>query len=106
MLNVNGALNKIYIHIGPYVFVLYIDSFIQDIYIYYFIRNICFKLKGNDGTTDQKGTNPLDWVDPLRVYEYSKYDTFAYIWWLIYSAGMCRWMRIYMEQELAHYVIQ
>jgi len=34
MLNVNGALNKIYIHIGPYVFVLYIDSFIQDIYIY------------------------------------------------------------------------
>jgi hypothetical protein len=60
MLNVNGALNKIYIHIGPYVFVLYIDSFIQDIYIYYFIRNICFKLKGNDGTTDQKGTNPLD----------------------------------------------
>jgi len=83
MLNVNGALNKIYIHIGPYVFVLYIDSLFK-IYIYIYIYI----------------------YDPLRVYEYSKYDTFAYIWWLIYSAGMCRWMRIYMEQELAHYVIQ
>jgi len=40
MLNVNGALNKIYIHIGPYVFVLYIDSFIQDIYIYIYIISL------------------------------------------------------------------
>lgn len=39
-------------------------------YYYYFIRNICFKFEGNDGTTDQKGTNPLAWVDRSDIINF------------------------------------